>query len=376
MPKRSEPNSIVSLVIGMAGSGKTTLMQNLAMNAPTYGQRKPYTLNLDPAVLNLSYTPNIDIRQTVKYKEVMKEYNLGPNGGILTALNLFATRFDQVLSLLEKRRTTIEHVFVDTPGQIEVFTWSASGMIITESLAQSFPTCLLYVVDTTRNLAPSTFVSNMLYACSIMYKTQLPFVMVLNKIDVTSSDSLIQWMTDYDSIEQAINDECQQNDSYSLSLTRSMALMLNEFYSTISVVSVSAATGEGFNTLYAAIDKCRDEYYNEYQPSLVQRLQQRQQQDQAEKQQSMNKLMKDLNASKGQKAVLTNEKPAVASNGSDANFDDTVVSDGEEAAGYDDPTEAAAERAEYEEFMQKLSITEQLEQKRTARAAKQSEAKR
>ena len=32
----------------------------------------------------------------VKYKEVMKQYNLGPNGGILTSLNLFATRFDQV----------------------------------------------------------------------------------------------------------------------------------------------------------------------------------------------------------------------------------------------------------------------------------------
>ncbi len=32
----------------------------------------------------------------VNYKNVMKEYNLGPNGGILTSLNLFATRFDQV----------------------------------------------------------------------------------------------------------------------------------------------------------------------------------------------------------------------------------------------------------------------------------------
>ncbi len=37
-----------------------------------------------------------DIRDTVKYKEVMKQYQLGPNGGIITSLNLFATRFDQV----------------------------------------------------------------------------------------------------------------------------------------------------------------------------------------------------------------------------------------------------------------------------------------
>lgn len=44
-----------------------------------------------------------DIRDTVKYKEVMKQYNLGPNGGIVTSLNLFATRFDQVMGFIEKR---------------------------------------------------------------------------------------------------------------------------------------------------------------------------------------------------------------------------------------------------------------------------------
>jgi hypothetical protein len=32
----------------------------------------------------------------VNYKNVMKQYSLGPNGAILTSLNLFATRFDQV----------------------------------------------------------------------------------------------------------------------------------------------------------------------------------------------------------------------------------------------------------------------------------------
>lgn len=39
----------------------------------------------------------------MNYKEVMKQYNLGPNGGIVTSLNLFATRFDQVMNFVEKR---------------------------------------------------------------------------------------------------------------------------------------------------------------------------------------------------------------------------------------------------------------------------------
>lgn len=50
----------------------------------------------------------LDIRDTVNYKEVMKKYNLGPNGGIVTSLNLFATRFDQVMGFVEKRAPEVK----------------------------------------------------------------------------------------------------------------------------------------------------------------------------------------------------------------------------------------------------------------------------
>lgn len=39
-----------------------------------------------------------------------------------------------------------------------------------------------YVVDTPRCAAPQTFMSNMLQACSILYKTRLPMLMVFNKV--------------------------------------------------------------------------------------------------------------------------------------------------------------------------------------------------
>ena len=76
-------------------------------------KQTPYVINLDPAVHELSYPANIDIRDTVKYKEVMKQYNLGPNGGIMTSLNLFATKFDQVMQLLEKRSTDCKYVIIN-----------------------------------------------------------------------------------------------------------------------------------------------------------------------------------------------------------------------------------------------------------------------
>lgn len=49
---------------GMAGSGKTTLLQRLSSHLHT--TRTPgYILNLDPAVTQVPYGANIDIRDTV-----------------------------------------------------------------------------------------------------------------------------------------------------------------------------------------------------------------------------------------------------------------------------------------------------------------------
>ena len=89
-------------------------------------------------------------------------------------------------------------VLVDTPGQIEVFTWSASGTIITESLSSTLPTILLYVIDTPRSSQPITFMSNMLYACSIMYRMHLPMVVVYNKADIQDYNTIETWMRDYE----------------------------------------------------------------------------------------------------------------------------------------------------------------------------------
>lgn len=38
----------------------------------------------------------------------MKEYKLGPNGAILTSLNIFAAQFDQVVNLIENKSSEIE----------------------------------------------------------------------------------------------------------------------------------------------------------------------------------------------------------------------------------------------------------------------------
>nr|SVE77032.1 EOG090X072H [Daphnia lumholtzi]SVE78261.1 EOG090X072H [Daphnia lumholtzi] len=249
------------IVLGMAGSGKTTFVQQLTSRLHARN-KPPYVINLDPACREVPYPVNIDIRDTVNYKEVMKQYSLGPNGGIVTSLNLFATKFDQVIKLVEKRSANTDLAIFDTPGQIEVFTWSASGTIITETLAALFPTVVVYVIDIVRSVSPITFMSNMLYACSILYKLKLPFIVVMNKIDVVKHDYALEWMTDFDAFELALSSD----SSYNANLSRSLSLTLDEFYKDLTTVGFSAVTGEGFDEFLAAVDAAVVEYETDYCP--------------------------------------------------------------------------------------------------------------
>nr|CCA23766.1 GPNloop GTPase 1 putative [Albugo laibachii Nc14] len=292
------PSPITVIMIGMAGSGKTTLMQRIQSYGVEQSMRQ-YIINLDPAVKKTGYSPNIDIRDTVDYKQVMKEYTLGPNGAIMTCLNLFATRFDQVVDLIAKRSENLDYCFIDTPGQIEAFTWSASGSIITESLAITFPSVLVYVIDTPRSISPNTFISNMLYACSILYKLRLPFVIVFNKIDVIRHEFAVEWMTDFEAFQKALDQT--SDESYMNNLSRSLSLVLEEFYNNLHCVGVSAATGEGMDAFFSKIHLAAKEYDETYVPELIARILEKKVRKEKEEEDTLARMMKDIDVDASKK---------------------------------------------------------------------------
>lgn len=321
----SSPKPTAIICVGMAGSGKTTFMQRI--NAHLHTQSTPpYVINLDPAVRNTPFDSNIDIRDSVNYREVMETYNLGPNGGIMTSLNLFATKIDQIVTLLEKRTTpdppdvkekkrAINNILIDTPGQIEVFVWSASGSIILDSLASSFPTVIAYVIDTPRTASTSTFMSNMLYACSILYKTKLPMILVFNKTDVKDAEFAKEWMTDFEAFQAALRQEEEKGSfggveggqgfaggsGYMGSLLNSMSLMLEEFYSHLSVVGVSAMTGAGIDEFFEAVKEKTVEFNRDYKPELERRIREREEMKEEVREKELGKLMSDVAIGGGKK---------------------------------------------------------------------------
>jgi GTPase SAR1 family protein len=302
--------------------------------------RAGYAINLDPAAKYVPFSSSIDIRDTVDYLEVMRQHKLGPNGAILTCLNLFATKFDQVMGILEKRafgeennndagkaestkeaasksddskpteetndsKPSLDYILVDTPGQIEAFTWSASGSIVTSALATTFPTILAFVVDTPRCAASvHTFMSNMLYACSMLYRAKLPMVIVLNKTDVVGCEFVKEWMDDYESFQEALDDASSSGDGYSdkvaggsgyySSLTRSLSLVLDEFYNHLHKVGVSAATGDGIEEFWDVVQTAAAEYEDGYLEDLRNRVEEQKAKERAKKRVGARKLVKDL----------------------------------------------------------------------------------
>lgn len=328
-------------------------------------------INLDPAVLNVPFDCNIDIRDSVNYKEVMKQYNLGPNGGILTSLNLFATKVDQILNLLEKRtasdpgnptRKPIKNILVDTPGQIEVFVWSASGTILLESLASSFPTVIAYIIDTPRTSSTSTFMSNMLYACSILYKTKLPMILVFNKTDIKDASFAKEWMTDFDAFQEALREDENSNafggaeggdgggmgSGYMGSLLNSMSLMLEEFYAHLSVVGVSSMTGQGVDDFFEAVQEKAQEFIRDYQPELERRRAEREENKKKTREKELNKMMQGMamSSASGSETRVGDVKDedgmdAFSAGDDDDDDDDEGDGDADDGAGLQSRYEAA-----------------------------------
>ena len=96
--------NILVYFIGTAGSGKTILTYAFQQWMHTKGF-DAITVNLDPGVEYLSYTPDIDIRDWLVLADVMKEQNLGPNGAQIACADMLALKILEVKDIIDKFKT-------------------------------------------------------------------------------------------------------------------------------------------------------------------------------------------------------------------------------------------------------------------------------
>lgn len=149
-------------------------------------------------------------------------------------------------------------------------------------------------MDTPRcDMSPVTFMSNLLYATSILYKTQLPFILVFNKIDVEGAEKCEEWIRDFTAFQRDLEDDFE--DGYMTGLVSSMSLLLEEFYQCLKIVCVSAVTGQGMDDLFEAVKEARKEYDEVTRPHIESQRELLKSKELESKRKELERLLHDIN---------------------------------------------------------------------------------
>lgn len=234
---------------GTAGSGKSSLCAALL---PWFEEKNATvaSVNLDPGVQQLPYEPDIDIRDSLDISTVMQNYQLGPNGALIMAADLTATRLNDIQESLDSINP--DYAIFDTPGQIELFAYRNSGPYIVDSL-QSEEKSVLFLFDSTLVATPSNFVSVALLAASIQLRLKVPQISVLSRKDLLGPNlkKVLNWSSNQRKLEDALIEESKNTYELSSFVLRDLARAGVGF----ELYPVSAMTRDGFTELSAMITR-------------------------------------------------------------------------------------------------------------------------
>ncbi len=237
-------------IIGTAGSGKSLLTSNI-FDYYTKNGNFVGVLNLDPGVENLPYTCDVDVRDYVDIISIMRQYDLGPNGAMIIASDLIASKIDDLQQDVDN--VNPDYLIVDTPGQIELFAYRTSGPFFVQNFNVE-QKAAIFLHDGSLITTPTNFVSIALLASSVKLRLNLPFINVLTKIDLIEDriKDILKWSSSLSSLERAI--EKQSNgESYTLVMNILRSLNLGGFSQ--GLIPISNATGDGMVNLEAALSR-------------------------------------------------------------------------------------------------------------------------
>ena len=236
-------------VTGTAGSGKSMLTSKIL----EYYQKNGVfasVLNLDPGVESLPYRPDVDVRDYVDIVQIMKQYDLGPNGSMIMANDLIATKIEDIQN--EIHGVNPDYLIVDAPGQIELFAYRASGPFFIQNIDASEKTNI-FLYDGTMIVSPSNFISISLLATSIKLRLGLPTINVMTKADLIPDkiDQVLKWSSDPISLEEEL--KTLEGETYSLATDILRTLNIGEFAG--DLIPISNLTGEGMVNLQATLSR-------------------------------------------------------------------------------------------------------------------------
>lgn len=240
----------IVFVTGTAGSGKSLLTSSLVAWYREKSQ-DAVTVNLDPGVLSLPYDPDVDIRTMIDLQQIMTEYSLGPNGALILASDLIASKLPEIQDEIDA--TAADFAIVDTPGQVELFAFRESGPFTVRGLQADAKT-LLFLVDSLVASSPTNFLSLLLLSASIRLRMGLPQLQLLSKVDLGGKavSEVMRWSREPAAFEEALS-HLKSGDEYALYTQLFRGLRKGPF--SPDLFPVSSYTREGFIAVMGQISR-------------------------------------------------------------------------------------------------------------------------
>ncbi|KAM9887143.1 hypothetical protein OXX69_013407, partial [Metschnikowia pulcherrima] len=252
------------IIIGPPGSGKSTYCHGMHQFLSAIG-RKSAVINLDPANDTLPYPScSFDIRDYVDVEDIMETHNLGPNGGLMFAIeSLKENAMDEIMATwADLGRDT--YLLFDCPGQVELFTHHTAFFQMFKRLEKSADArlCVVSLVDSLYLTSPSSYVSVLLLSLRSMLQLDMPHVNVLSKIDKINSYGKLAMRLDYyteaqdlDFLEEFIKEECPTVLGKNYVRLTQMISELVEDYNLVSFQVLAIENKQTMINLLQIIDK-------------------------------------------------------------------------------------------------------------------------
>ena len=245
----------VVFIIGTAGSGKSQLTASFE-EWLKMSKQDVVTVNLDPGVLTLPYSPQVDVRDYVDVGSLMEEYSLGPNGALIMAADLVADQVEKVSKEIEELQSDI--VLVDTSGQMELFAFRASGPYIASELTKE-PKAIVYLFDAVFSVNPLNYVSNLFLSAAVYNRFLLPQMHLLSKCDLLPKqevDRVVDWSSNPNALASAIDEKL---DGTKRLLGRNVMQAIYKLGLKFPLTPISAKTSEGIINFNAALERILSE---------------------------------------------------------------------------------------------------------------------
>ncbi len=241
----------IIFIVGTAGSGKS-LLTSAFSEWLEIAKQHVAIINLDPGVVTLPYTPDLDVRDYVNIANLMEEYQLGPNGALIMAADLIAEQVETLGKEVEEIDADL--VLVDTPGQMELFAFRASGPYITAELTK-VQKALVYLFDSVFSLNPLNYVSNLFLSAAVYNRFLIPQIHVLSKCDLLpqeETDNIVDWSTNPKKLELVIEEKLVGTKRL---LSRDMVHAIYRLGLRFNLIPISSKTNDGMTNLNTVLER-------------------------------------------------------------------------------------------------------------------------